>query len=125
MPFSANRLRITALVSLAMVNVCALGAGVAVARLLPGRLSLWNIPRVAAAPLVAGGQVLRPAQSAGALPTSHGLSAALAPILASRALGSARLAVERIWAGSASAAFHTTRPERSLAAGRCVPSSVL
>ena len=51
----ANRLRITALVSLAMVNVCALGAGVAVARLLPGRLALWNIPRVAAAPLVAGG----------------------------------------------------------------------
>ena len=50
----ANRLRITALVSLAMVNVCALGAGVAVARLLPGRLALWNIPRVAAAPLVAG-----------------------------------------------------------------------
>ncbi|HEY4853128.1 MAG TPA: D-alanyl-D-alanine carboxypeptidase/D-alanyl-D-alanine-endopeptidase [Streptosporangiaceae bacterium] len=84
----ANRLRITALVSLAMVNVCALGAGVAVARLLPGRLALWNIPRVAAAPLVAGGQVLRPAQSAGPLPTSHGLSAALAPILASRALGS-------------------------------------
>ena len=29
------------------------------------------------------------------------------------------------WAGSASAAFHTTRPERSLAAGRCVPSWVL
>jgi D-alanyl-D-alanine carboxypeptidase/D-alanyl-D-alanine-endopeptidase (penicillin-binding protein 4) len=84
----ANRLRVTALVSLAMVNVCTLGAGVAVARLLPARLALWNIPRVAAVPLVAGGQVLRPAQSAGPLPTSRGLSAALAPILASRALGS-------------------------------------
>src|ERR1700730_1968285 len=47
-----------------MVSVCAIGA--------------W----------VAAGQVLRPAQSAGPLPPSHGLSAALAPILASRALGS-------------------------------------
>jgi D-alanyl-D-alanine carboxypeptidase/D-alanyl-D-alanine-endopeptidase (penicillin-binding protein 4) len=84
----ANRLRVTALVSLAMVNVCTLGAGVAVARLLPARLALWDIPRVAAAPLVTGGPVLRPARAAGPLPTSHGLSAALAPILASRALGS-------------------------------------
>jgi len=83
----ANRLRVTALISLSMVNVFTLGAGVAVAGLLPARLALWDIPRVAAAPLVAPGQVLRPAQPSGTLPTSDGLATALTPMLASRALG--------------------------------------
>src|ERR1022692_2474026 len=71
-----------------MLNACTLGAGVAVARLLPARLALWNIPRVATAPVAAPGQVLRPAQRSGPLPTSGGLSSALIPILASSALGS-------------------------------------
>ena len=84
----ANRLRVTALISLAMLNACTLGAGVAVAGLLPARLALWNIPRVATAPVAAPGQVLRPAQRSGPLPTSGGLSSALTPILASSALGS-------------------------------------
>jgi D-alanyl-D-alanine carboxypeptidase/D-alanyl-D-alanine-endopeptidase (penicillin-binding protein 4) len=84
----ANRLRVTALISLAMLNVCTLAAGVAVAGLLPARLALWNIPRVAAAPVAAPGQVLRPAQASGPLPTSGGLSSALTPLLASSALGS-------------------------------------
>jgi serine-type D-Ala-D-Ala carboxypeptidase/endopeptidase (penicillin-binding protein 4) len=83
----ANRLRATALISLAMVNVFTLGAGAAVAGLLPARLALWDIPRVAAAPLVPPGQVLRPAQPSGTLPTSDGLATALAPMLASQALG--------------------------------------
>jgi D-alanyl-D-alanine carboxypeptidase/D-alanyl-D-alanine-endopeptidase (penicillin-binding protein 4) len=84
----ANRLRVTALVSLAMLNVCTLGAGVAVAGLLPARLARWNIPRVATAPVTRPGQVLSGAQPSGAMPTSAGLAAALAPILASPALGS-------------------------------------
>ena len=54
----ANRLRVTALISLAMLNVCTLAAGVAAAALLPARLALWDIPRVAAAPLVPPRQVL-------------------------------------------------------------------
>jgi serine-type D-Ala-D-Ala carboxypeptidase/endopeptidase (penicillin-binding protein 4) len=83
----ANRLRATALISLAMLNACTLGAGVAVAGLLPARLALWNIPRVAAAPLAAPGPVLRPALRSGPLPTGTGLSSALTPILASSALG--------------------------------------
>lgn len=84
----ANRLRVTALVSLAMLNVCTLGAGVAVAGLLPARLALWNIPRVATAPVAPPGQVLSGAQPSGAMPTSAGLAAALTPMLASPALGS-------------------------------------
>ena len=67
----ANRLRVNALISLAMLNVCTLGAGVAVAALLPARLALWKIPRVAAAPVAAPGeaaeQVQHRAQPAGAL----------------------------------------------------------
>jgi serine-type D-Ala-D-Ala carboxypeptidase/endopeptidase (penicillin-binding protein 4) len=83
----ANRLRLTTVISLALLNVCTLGAGVAVAALLPARLALWDIPRVAAAPVARPGQVLRPARLSGPLPTSRGLSAALAPLLASPALG--------------------------------------
>ena len=84
----ANRLRVNALVALAMLNVCTLGAGVAVAALLPARLDLWKIPRVAAAPVAAPGEVLLPALRSGPLPTSGGLSTALTPMLASPALGS-------------------------------------
>jgi serine-type D-Ala-D-Ala carboxypeptidase/endopeptidase (penicillin-binding protein 4) len=84
----ANRLRVTALVSLAMLNVATLGAGVAVAGLLPARLALWNIPRVATAPVARPDQVLSGAQPSGAMPTGAGLAAALTPILASPALGS-------------------------------------
>src|ERR1035438_2959413 len=55
-----------------MLNVCTLGAGVA----------------VAAAPVAAPGEVLLPALRSGPLPTSGGLSTALTPMLASPALGS-------------------------------------
>src|ERR1022692_87920 len=71
-----------------MLNVCTLGAGVAVAALLPAGLALWKIPRVAAAPVAAPGEVLFPALRSGPLPTSVGLSTALPPVLASPALGS-------------------------------------
>ena len=84
----ANRLRGSALISLALLNVCTLGAGVAVAGLLPARLALWKIPRVAAAPVASPGQVLSPAQGSAAVPTSSGLSSVLTPILVSSALGS-------------------------------------
>ena len=83
----ANRLRLTALAALAMLNVFTLGASVAVAAMLPGRLALWQIPRVAAAPLAAPASVLAPAAASAAAPTSRGLTAALAPLLTSRSLG--------------------------------------
>jgi D-alanyl-D-alanine carboxypeptidase/D-alanyl-D-alanine-endopeptidase (penicillin-binding protein 4) len=84
----ANRLRLTALGALALLNVSTLGAGLAVAAMLPARLALWQIPRVAAAPLAAPGVVLASGESPAAAPTSRGLAAALAPLLTSKALGS-------------------------------------
>jgi len=83
----ANRVRLTAAIALVMLNVSILGAGVAVAALLPARLALWQIPRVAAVRVAAPAAVLTPAVSSGALPTSQGLTSELAPLLASRSLG--------------------------------------
>ena len=84
----ANRIRLSALAALAMLNVFTLGAGLAVAALLPARLALWRIPRVAAVSVAAPAAVLTPAVSSGALPTSRGLTSRLAPLIASRSLGS-------------------------------------
>jgi serine-type D-Ala-D-Ala carboxypeptidase/endopeptidase (penicillin-binding protein 4) len=83
----ANRLRLTALAALAMLNVFTLGAGLVVAGLLPARLALWRPSRVAAERVTTPGAVL-PAPSGGALPTRHGLAAALAPLIAQPTLGS-------------------------------------
>jgi serine-type D-Ala-D-Ala carboxypeptidase/endopeptidase (penicillin-binding protein 4) len=83
----ANRLRLTALAALAMLNVCTLGAGLAVAGLLPARLALWQLPRVTAERLTTPGAVL-PAPAGAALPTGPALAAALAPLIAQRTLGS-------------------------------------
>ena len=74
-------------ITLAMMSVFTLAAGVAVATLMPARLALWNIPRVAARPPAAASQVLPGARSSAPLPTSRGLSAALSGILGSRVLG--------------------------------------
>ena len=82
-----NRLRATALTGIALLNVITLGAGVAVAALLPGRLALWRVPRVTAARTAVPRQVLSPAMSRGLPPTRPGLAAALGPLLASPALG--------------------------------------
>ncbi len=82
-----NRLRATMVVALAMISVFTLGAGVAVATLMPARLALWNIPRVAARPAAAASQVLPGTRPAAPVPTSRGVSAALAGILGSGVLG--------------------------------------
>ncbi len=74
-------------VTLALISAFTLAAGVAVATLMPARLALWNIPRVAAHPPAAASQVLPGARSSAPLPTSRGLSAALSGILGSRVLG--------------------------------------
>ena len=82
-----NRLRATMVVALAMISVFTLGAGVAVAALMPGQLALWNIPRVAARPAAAASRVLAGARSSAPVPTSRGLSAALSGVLGSGVLG--------------------------------------
>ena len=83
----ANRVRLTVVTALAMLNVFALGAGVAVAALLPPRLALWQVPRVATVRVAAPAAVLTPAGPRRRPPTSQGLTAELAPLIASRSLG--------------------------------------
>jgi serine-type D-Ala-D-Ala carboxypeptidase/endopeptidase (penicillin-binding protein 4) len=86
-PVVRNRAGVTALATLAMLNVFALGAGVAVARMLPARLALWQIPKVARVHLAAPGSVLVPAGAQGPAPNRRRLAAALAPLAGSRELG--------------------------------------
>jgi len=82
-----NRAGVTALVTLAMLNVFTLGAGVAVANMLPARLALWQVPRVVKAGVEAPGPVLAPASARGQVPSRGRLAALLAPLLATHALG--------------------------------------
>ena len=83
-----SRLRRVALLTVALLAVFTIAAGAAVAHLLPARLALWQIPRVASEPLRAPRQVLA---AAGAPParavTAAGLSARLSATLALPALG--------------------------------------
>ncbi len=76
----------------ALLCVFTIGAGAAVARLLPARLALWRPASVAAAPMAGSGQELSAASGAIATPpgvTMAGLSKALAPAIGSGALGPA------------------------------------
>ena len=82
-----NRAGVTALVTLAMLNVFTLGAGVAVANMLPARLALWQVPRLATSRLEPPGLVLAPASAGAAAPDRARLAALLAPMLAARPLG--------------------------------------
>ena len=82
-----NRTGVTALATLAMLNVFTLGAGVAVARMLPARLALWQIPRVARVHVAAPGSVLVPAGAQGPAPNRRRLAAKLGPLAASGELG--------------------------------------
>jgi serine-type D-Ala-D-Ala carboxypeptidase/endopeptidase (penicillin-binding protein 4) len=75
-----------------VAGLCAvtLAAGLTVARLLPGRLSLWRLPGIESVRAAGPGQVLGPA-SGSARPstaaTSAGVAAALAPLLKPSVLG--------------------------------------
>lgn len=82
-----RRLRVTALAALAMLNAFTVAAGLAVAGLLPGRLALWQIPRVTSSRVAAQLAVLPPAGAPGVAPSRRGLAAALAPLLGSPPLG--------------------------------------
>jgi D-alanyl-D-alanine carboxypeptidase len=97
-----RRTRITVLITLAMLNLFTLAAGVAVARMLPPRLAALRIPVAAARPMLRPGTVLAPvaggtAGSGGSaqasLPTTSGLAALLAGTLPAGETGP-RLGVE-------------------------------
>ncbi len=94
-----RRTRITALATLAMLNMFTLAAGVSVARMLPPRLAALHIPVAASRPLVRAGTVLTPvpvpagsgaastAVDLPALPTASGLSAVVAATLPAADVG--------------------------------------
>jgi serine-type D-Ala-D-Ala carboxypeptidase/endopeptidase (penicillin-binding protein 4) len=82
-----RRTRIAALLTLAMINVVTLAAGIAVARMLPPRLAALRVPTVAAGSVSGGGTVLGTTTGDGPLPTANGLRKALSGPLSSAALG--------------------------------------
>ena len=83
----ARRTRLAAVLTLAMINVFTLAAGITVARMLPPRLAALKVPTVAPKPVTSAGQVLAPGNGTGDLPTGGGLESALAVPLSVTALG--------------------------------------
>jgi D-alanyl-D-alanine carboxypeptidase/D-alanyl-D-alanine-endopeptidase (penicillin-binding protein 4) len=82
-----HRTRTMAVATLALLNVFTLGAGVAVAHMLPPRLAALRIPATANGPLTAAAPVLAQSQAAAGLPTAAGLSAMLGDELPSADTG--------------------------------------
>jgi serine-type D-Ala-D-Ala carboxypeptidase/endopeptidase (penicillin-binding protein 4) len=82
-----RRTRIAALVTLAMINVVTLAAGVAVARMLPPRLAALRVPAVAVSPVQGADAVLGSGTRNGPPPTTGGLRNALAGPLSAPVLG--------------------------------------
>ena len=88
-----RRTRLAAVLTLAMINVFTLAAGITVARMLPSRLAALRVPTVAAGRVSGAGTVLATGTGDGSLPTASGLRAALAGPLSASALGPAVSAV--------------------------------
>jgi serine-type D-Ala-D-Ala carboxypeptidase/endopeptidase (penicillin-binding protein 4) len=90
-----RRLHRAAWLSLALLSLFTIAAGVAVAHMLPSRLALWRLPTVASRALAHAGPVLGPVPDpaidgiahTGQVTTSAGVTAALSAMLASPALG--------------------------------------
>ncbi len=82
-----RRTRIAAVLTLALINVFTLAAGITVARMLPPRLAALRVPTVAPGQVDGAGAVLAPATADGSLPTASGLRSALAGPLSVAALG--------------------------------------
>ena len=82
-----RRTRLAAVLTLAMINVFTLAAGITVARMLPSRLAALRVPSVAAGRVSGAGTVLAPGTGGGSLPTASGLRSALAGPLSAAALG--------------------------------------
>jgi len=83
----ARRTRRAALLTLAMINVFTLAAGIAVVRMLPARLAALRVPVVAAGRVNGPGTVLAAGTQRGSVPTTSGLRSALAGPLSAAALG--------------------------------------
>src|SRR5690348_13151875 len=83
----ARRTRLAAVLTLAMINVFTLAAGITVARMLPSRLAALKVPTVASAQVSQAGPVLAPGVGTGSLPTASGLQSALAGPLSATVLG--------------------------------------
>ncbi len=88
-----RRTRLAAVLTLAMINLFTLAAGITVARMLPSRLAALRVPTVAAGRGSGAGTVLATGTRDGSLPTASGLRAALAGPLSASALGPAVSAV--------------------------------
>src|SRR6266567_1815564 len=88
-----RRARLTAVLTLAMINIFTLAAAITVARMLPPRLAALRVPSVAAGRVSGAGTVLGPGTGGGSLPTAAGLRSALAGPLSAAALGP-RVSVE-------------------------------
>ena len=88
-----RRTRLAAVLTLAMINVFTLAAGITVARMLPSRLAALRVPTVAAGRVSGAGAVLATGTGDGSLPTASGLRSALAGPLSAAALGPAVSAV--------------------------------
>jgi serine-type D-Ala-D-Ala carboxypeptidase/endopeptidase (penicillin-binding protein 4) len=85
-----RRLGRMAVAATALLCAFAIGAGVAVAQMLPARLDRWRPATITAAPLTRASEVLGAASGTITAPpgaSTSGLSQALAPILGSGALG--------------------------------------
>jgi serine-type D-Ala-D-Ala carboxypeptidase/endopeptidase (penicillin-binding protein 4) len=82
-----RRTRRAALLTLAMISVFTLAAGIAVARMLPPRLAALRVASVTAGPVSGPGTVLAAGTGRGVLPTAAGLRSALAGPLSAAALG--------------------------------------
>ncbi len=82
-----RRTRRAALLTLAMINVFTLAAGIAVVRMLPARLAALRVPVVAAGRVSGPGTVLAAGTQRGPGPTASGVHAALAAPLSAAALG--------------------------------------
>jgi serine-type D-Ala-D-Ala carboxypeptidase/endopeptidase (penicillin-binding protein 4) len=82
-----RRTRLLAVLTLALINVFTLAAGITVVRMLPSRLAALKVPAVAAGRVTGPGTVLAAGSRAGALPTASGLGSALAGPLSAAALG--------------------------------------
>ena len=82
-----RRTRRAALLTLAMINVFTLAAGIAVVYMLPPRLAALRVPTVTAGQVSSAGRALAAGTERGAPPTAAGLRSALAGPLSAAALG--------------------------------------
>jgi D-alanyl-D-alanine carboxypeptidase/D-alanyl-D-alanine-endopeptidase (penicillin-binding protein 4) len=83
----SSRPRLMTIVVLALINLLTIGAGGALAGLLPARLAQWKVPAVASRPVIRPGVLLATAGASGPVPSQAGLAARLSGLLSASPLG--------------------------------------